>query len=262
MTTQETNLETTTTENAAPEAPAVIYYGKDFAAIQAKTNASTAAVLQETLKQFAHKITTIKQEDNIKIEGTTIEELQAALAKMMMEKPTASMKAEDINLAAASMQDLLKHKTDMLGGFLFDLLLEVTEQLKPGAKTKGTRQPSGKPRKQVDLELYALQIEGINGNKPFLAMNVGAFTLDMKTLTDKITAASLADKYQKEILAGPKKGQMGWNKEAILKDFGKKVEIASADIYAKFDGKASNITVEALGEAMPKLTTKKVEAKK
>ncbi|QOH70867.1 hypothetical protein IGB31_00015 [Pseudomonas putida] len=93
-------------------------------------------------------------------------------------------------------------------------------------------------------------------------MNVGAFTLDMKTLTDKITAASLADKYQKEILAGPKKGQMGWNKEAILKDFGKKVEIASADIYAKFDGKASNITVEALGEAMPKLTTKKVEAKK
>ncbi|HCF4091676.1 TPA: hypothetical protein NIE69_002089 [Pseudomonas aeruginosa] len=262
MTTQETNLETTTTENAAPEAPAVIYYGKDFAAIQAKTNASTAAVLQETLKQFAHKITTIKQEDNIKIEGTTIEELQAALAKMMMEKPTASMKAEDINLAAATMQDLLKHKTDMLGAFLFDLLVEVTEQLKPGAKTKGTRQKSDKPRKQVDLALYALQVEGINGNKPFLVMSNGAFTLNMKALTDMIAAAGLTDKYQKPVAVGPKAGQMAWHKDSIVNDFGKKVDLTSAEIYEKFDGKGSNVTIEALGDKMPKLTTKKVEAKK
>ena len=260
MTTQETNAENTTTENSAP---VEMFFGKDFAVIQGKTNANNAGVLHQTLKQFAHKIATTKQEDSIKIEGSTIEELQAALAKMMMEKPSASMKAEDINLAAATMQDLLKHKSDVLGSFLFDLLVEVTEQLKStGGKGKGTRQASGKPRKQVDLALYALQIEGINSNKPFLAMNVGAFTLDMKALSDKITAAGLAEKYQKEILAGPKKGQMGWNKETILKDFGKKVEIASADIYSKFDGKASNITVEALGEAVPKLTTKKVEAKK
>lgn len=259
MTTQETNIENTTTEN---QAPAEMFYGKDFAVIQGKTNANNAGVLHQTLKQFAHKIATTKQEDSIKIEGSTIEELQAALAKMMMEKPTASMKAEDINLAAATMQDLLKHKSDVLGSFLFDLLVEVTEQLKSTGGKKGTRQASGKPRKQVDLALYAMQIEGINENKPFLAMNVGAFTLDMKALTDKITAAGLSEKYQKEILAGAKKGQMGWNKETILNDFGKKVEITSADIYAKFDGKASNITVEALGEAVPKLTTKKVEAKK
>lgn len=259
MTTQETNLETTTTETPAD---AVVYYGNDFAPLQAKVNATTANLFTEIFKQFNNEVVGATAVDKITIEGTTIEELQAALAKRMMEAPTASLKAEDINLKAASLQDLLKHKTDMLGSLLFDLLNEVAEQAKTTGGKKGTRAKSDKPRKQVDLELYALQIEGINTNKPFFAMNVGAFTLDMKSLTDKITAAGLAEKYQKEILAGPKKGQMGWNKEAILKDFGKKVEIASADIYAKFDGKASNITAEALGEAVPKLTTKKVEAKK
>ncbi len=259
MTTQETNIENTTTEN---QAPAEMFFGKDFAVIQGKTNANNAGVLHQTLKQFAHKIATTKQEDSIKIEGSTIEELQAALAKMMMEKPTASMKAEDINLAAASMQDLLKHKGDVLGAFLFELLDEVAEQVKTtGGKGKGTR-ATNPNRKKSDLSVYAMQIDGINSNKPFLVMSTGAFTLEMKELADKITAAGLAETYQKKIAVGPKAGQMGWNKESILSGFGKKVEITSAEIYEKFDGKTSKMTIEALGEAMPKLTTKKVEAKK
>lgn len=256
MTTQETNIETTTTETPAP---AVIYYGNDFAPLEAKVNATTANLFTEIFKQFNNEVVGATAVDKITIEGTTIEELQAALAKRMMEAPTASLKAEDINLAAASLQDLLKHKTDMLGAFLFDLLDEVAEQVKKtGGKGKGTRQPSSKPRKRVELSLYALQVEGINGNKPFLVMSSGAFTLNMKALTDKIAAAGLTEKYQKPVAVGPKAGQMAWHKDTIVTEFGKKVDITSDEIYEKFDGKGSNITIEALGDKMPKLTTKKV----
>ena len=252
MTTQETNLETTT-EN---QAPAEMFYGKDFASLQAKSSVNTANVFKETLKQFAHKIATIKSEDSIKIEGSTIEELQAALAKMMMEKPTASMKAEDINLAAASMQDLLKHKGDVLGAFLFELLDEVAEQAKStGGKAKGTRAKSDKPR---EMTLFALNVEGVNGGKDFLVMTSGAFSLPMKELAAKIEAAGTVADFQKK---NPK-GETTWDKAKVLNAFGTKVELTPAELHEKFQGKASNVTVEALGDKMPKVKTKKVEAKK
>lgn len=259
MTTQETNIENTTTEN---QAPAEMFYGKDFAVLQSKASPVATNVFKETLKQFAHKIATIKSEDSIKIEGSTIEELQAALAKMMMEKPTASMKPEDINLASASMQDLLKHKGDVLGAFLFELLDEVAEQVKStGGKGKGTR-ASNPNRKKADLSLYAVQVEGVNDAKPFLVMNSGAFTKEFKALADKIEAAGVAKNYQKEIVSGPKKGEMGWDKAKILADYGTKVELTSAEIHEKYEGKAGNATVAALGDKMPKLTTKKIDGKK
>lgn len=255
MTTQETTTQTTET-TATP----VVFFGKDFTTIEGKTTKTNANVLKETLGQFALKVNNTKMEDKIKVEGDTIEEIQAKLAELLQQKQNAARTADQITLATATITDILKHKSDELGSFLFELLEEVATQLSAsgGTGTKAKRANYNAP----DKVLYAFQVEGINDGKPFFAMFGGALTKKQAELTKKIEDAGLAADFQKKIEVGKKKGEMGWDKAKLYAAFGVKVNITDAEIKSLFDGKYENVTIEKLGDKMPKLETKKVGKKK
>ncbi|MBM9942338.1 hypothetical protein JTL86_08350 [Pseudomonas aeruginosa] len=255
MTTQETTTQTTET-TATP----VIFFGKDFTTIEGKTTKTNANVLKETLGQFALKVNNTKMEDKIKVEGDTIEEIQAKLAELLQQKQNAARTADQITLATATIPDLLKHKSEELGSFLFELLEEVAVQLKSTGSTgtKTTRANYTAPAKT----LYAFKVEGVNEGKPFFSMNTGALSKQLVELTEKIEAAGLTADYQEKVIAGPKKDQMGWSKKKLFEGFAVKVDLTNEELISKFDGKIGGVTVEALGDKMPKLETKKVGKKK
>ncbi len=260
MTTQE-NVQTADTaavDTNTVVAEPVIFFGKDFAEISSKAGATTAKVLEEALKQFALQVNNSKSEDKITIEGSTVEELQAKLAEHMMKQANAARKPEEITLLNATITDILKHKSEELGAFLFDMFAETAIQVKGTGTTTGKGKGTRKSNKPRQVSLYALQVEGVHSGKPFLVLSTGAFTLEMKEVVKQIEAAGITADFQKK---NPK-GETTWDKAKILEAFGKKVELTSDEIHAQFEGKGANITIDKLGDKMPKLTTKKVEAKK
>ncbi|WP_132577687.1 hypothetical protein [Pseudomonas aeruginosa] len=249
---------------ATTETPAVMFYGNNVADIENETNATIAGALKEALNQFSHRVATTKQEEKISLEGFTVEEIQAKLAEVMIQKANATRKPEEITLAQSTVSDILKHKAEEIGNLFFEILKEAAVQVKSSKKGSSTTSGSRGRAKgaQTEQEFYALKIDGINGNKPFFSSKSGAATKEVKALFDKIDAAGLKADYQQTIKSGEKEGQLAWNKSKVLQDFGTKIDMTTAEIYEKFDAKAKNVTEEKLGNKMPTLTLKKVEAKK